>query len=88
MCFDMLEKGREILKGYKNTSKNTSDNFSNSPTPMQIVMESEVESVKELELQDVESEEDTVSACQQFVEKRCTGHLGKPKVPWSSNTSS
>jgi len=33
---------------------------------MEIVMESEVE---ELELEDVESEEDTVSARQQFVEK-------------------
>ena len=55
---------------------------------MEIVMESEVESVEELELEDVESEEDTVSARQQFVKKRCTGHFGKPKVPWSSNASS
>jgi len=86
MCFDLLEKGREILKGYKNTSKNTSDNFSNNPTPMEIVVESDVESVEELE--DVEPEEDTVSARQQFVEKRCTGHLSKPKVPWSSKASS
>jgi hypothetical protein len=46
-----------------------SEDFSNSVTPMKILEESENESIEELELEDFELGEDTVSARHQFMDK-------------------